>query len=47
MKEGEESKYAYGPLECTLSFFFLRKKTAGDNKMDEGITDNKRVTMIL
>lgn len=21
MKEGQERKYAYGPLECTLSFF--------------------------
>lgn len=41
MKEGEESKYAYGPLECTLSFFLKGRKTAGDNKMDEGVTDNK------
>lgn len=26
MKEGQELKYAYGPLECTLSFYSLKKE---------------------
>lgn len=35
MKEGQERKYAYSPLECTLSFFLNERKPAGDNKIDE------------
>lgn len=28
-------------------FFLKERKPAGDNKMDEGVTDNKRLTMSL
>lgn len=47
MKERQERKYAYGSLECTLSFFGKERKPAGDNKTNEGVTDNKRLTMSL
>lgn len=44
MKEADESKYAHGPLECTLSFFLIEGQAAGDNKRHKGVRDQKEVT---